>query len=568
MSPAEQRKHVGREDSATTAATLGIVTITLLGALLRFYGLGRRDFWFDESCTFIYVRDLLHWPEDSNLFVESTNLPYYVLLKGWSLIFGHSEAAYRSLSALLATLTIPILAHVAGILRGRRAAVICAAVVAFHPLHIHYAREARAYALWFFLLSISIYFLLRASWSARARWWMAFAAALWLTLVTHYFTAYFVPATLGAIFWAQDRRRFLRRWFVSVAAVAVLFLPYAWIAVLPAAGGGGNRWIADRDTSLLAILQSLWVMLPSADYPAHLRGLSRHSPDTLLLAPAWLAQAAAVLPIVLVALMGWAALRTRAPKQMPSTGGDSRAVHAPLLIMAVAPLLLAAVYSLIVRPNYLVGRYDLVAWPVFSIWFAVLIHDAARIAPMRGRAAAATSIVILLMACSALPVARMLALSPPPSFARNRAERLAQITDTGDLIVSLSYDRDYLQYYMDRAGACGKLVSFPSWLETQVGWVDTEADLQRLARSDVRKDLATQLERIEQTLRAGHNVWLLADSLDPSGTGPRGPINNLLLQSLRTMGYNVTVVDPQEMILAVTKPASDHPAAESPASPR
>ena len=50
---------------------IGLALLTALGGALRFAGLGSRDFWFDESCTFIYVHDLFDWPEDSSLLVEN-----------------------------------------------------------------------------------------------------------------------------------------------------------------------------------------------------------------------------------------------------------------------------------------------------------------------------------------------------------------------------------------------------------------------------------------------------------------------------------------------------------------
>ena len=39
-----------------------LALMTLVGAALRFYALGQRDFWYDEGCSVIYVRDMLNWP--------------------------------------------------------------------------------------------------------------------------------------------------------------------------------------------------------------------------------------------------------------------------------------------------------------------------------------------------------------------------------------------------------------------------------------------------------------------------------------------------------------------------
>lgn len=72
-----------------------------------------------RSSTCIYLFD---WPAGTqNLLAESTNLPYYLLLRGWSALFGHSEAAYRAMSALAAALAVPLLAWFAHRLAGGRA---------------------------------------------------------------------------------------------------------------------------------------------------------------------------------------------------------------------------------------------------------------------------------------------------------------------------------------------------------------------------------------------------------------------------------------------------------------
>lgn len=537
-----------------------VAGLTVLGGLLRFVGLGQRDFWFDESCTFLYVRDLFAWPEDSSLLRESTNLPYYILLKAWSQAFGHGEAAYRSMSALAGTMTIPLLAWVAWMLRGGWAAGVGAGLVAFHPLHIHYSREARAYALWALILSAALGLLLRACRTGRWRDWAAFGASAWLALVTHYFTVYWLPTTLAAAIWSADRRVFLRRWSTTIFVVGVLFAPYAWSAVLPAARAGGSHWIADGPAS--SVFESLWVMLPAADYPAHLRGLSRHSPDTPAFGPAVLNRIAEALPVVVVAWFGWLVLRGGVPFDTRQCPVSVRLpVHAPLLVLGVAPLLLAGLYSSLVRENYLVGRYDLVAWPALILWLAALISDAVGLSIGRQRRAAATVATVVLAACSALPVARMLSSRPAPSFARIRANELASIVRRGDLVIALAYDRDYLQYYLWRAGFPAELVAFPSWLESQVGWVDTRADLRLLEAGKVRQDLDRLLVRIDEATQNGRGVWLLADSLDPNGRGPRGPIHNLLLQSLRAAGYSTMLVDADRMILAVTKPERPVPTA-------
>ncbi|UCE58651.1 MAG: glycosyltransferase family 39 protein [Phycisphaerales bacterium] len=530
-----------------------VVLLTIVGAGFRFGGLDTRDFWFDESCTFIYVHNLFDWPEDSSLLVESTNLPYYAVLRGWVTLFGDSEAGYRSFSAALATLAIPLLAIVAWRLGTSLAAAVCAGLVAFNPLHIHYAHEARAYAMWVFLLSIVLWLLVEASRQTRRRWWVGYGLAMLLCLHLHYFTIYLVPATASCILLATNRRRALRRWFVTNIVVGILFIPYFLTAVLPAGRGGGSAWISGSWEPLLAIPRTLWAFLPAGGYPAHLRGLSMLSSDTIRMGPNWIAAAARIIPAMIVVLALLLVIRRRVLGADQAEKPTHNTSHlAALAGFVLVPLLLAWAYSLIVRPNYLVGRYDLVAWPALMVSLALIVGEFARTVARRrsGRAALVTCVV--LGACSLVPITRMAALKPPPTLHKLRAMRLAEIAHPGDLVVTFSYDRDYLLYYLHRAGFAGRIVSYPSWLDGQIGWLDTAADLE--TDTDVSlSDAAGRVGEIDSTLRAGNRVWFLLDSHELRGRSVRSEINDVLLDALAGAGFYSDLFDGDLWIFSVLR---------------
>ena len=162
--------HSNDDNAVRTRWSIALFLIALIGAALRFYGLGFRDFWFDESCTYIYVKYLFDWPEGSSLLAESTNLPYYLLLRSWVEWWGESEISYRAMSALAATLTIPMVAILARRLADPFTALIAAILVAVHPLHINSEHEARAYALWILLLTVGIWSLHIAAKTGRKSW--------------------------------------------------------------------------------------------------------------------------------------------------------------------------------------------------------------------------------------------------------------------------------------------------------------------------------------------------------------------------------------------------------------
>ena len=68
---------------------------------------------------------------------------YFILAWVWQKVFGNSEIALRSLSALLGTATMPVVYAAARELASRRAGLLAAALAATSPLLIWYSQEVR-----------------------------------------------------------------------------------------------------------------------------------------------------------------------------------------------------------------------------------------------------------------------------------------------------------------------------------------------------------------------------------------------------------------------------------------
>lgn len=563
-----------------STAFLLIAIFTMAGSLLRFRNLASRDFWFDESCTFIYVHHLFDWQVGRSLLVESTNLPYYVLLRAWTHVFGESETAYRALSALAAALTIPLLSLTAVRLvvtstpevrlrasgdspsKGRldngtpapasihasTFAIVTAFIAALHPLHIFYANEARAYALWVFLLTGSLLLVVESLRRSSLAWWAGYCVVTLLATLTHYFTLFWIPATFSLILVSNQPRHALRRLFVANSIILAIFTPYFLLAVLPACGGG-QAWIAASFHPIAAIIQSLWSMMPSGHYPAHLRGLSLDSPDTRRNAPAAVEVLAALLPVVILAGVILSSVRQAHRK---GRAPDSRPLLA-LAMFTLVPLLPALAFSLLVRPIYLAGRYDLVSWPTFVLLTAMILvrmRDLTFLHRMRRTHASAVWIGTLAVIglCSWVPIRRHAALKPPPTVHHRRADVLAGLARRDDLVIAFNYDRAAMLYYLHRAGFQGTMVSFPSWLDDQIGWVDDAADLDPARADAVRADAARQAARIKDRIKSGHRAFTLVDSIDPKREGARAPLDDALLREALAHRLEPHLIDEELLI--------------------
>jgi mannosyltransferase len=225
-----------------------LLAITLGGAVLRFATLDQ-SFWLDEQATLDVLAG--HGEGDGLVAMlkavqvgESNPPVYYLLLWSWERLFGTSELAIRSLSALAGTVAIPVIYAGARALGSQRAAVIAAALTAASPLLVWYSQEARNYELFVLLAALSFLCFARALDDRDGnRWLWGWALASSLALSTHYFAfALIVPQAIWLL--VRRRRRGLGDVGLGLATIGVV-----GIALLPlvATQRGRGSWIADYD---------------------------------------------------------------------------------------------------------------------------------------------------------------------------------------------------------------------------------------------------------------------------------------------------------------------------------
>jgi len=224
---------------------LAVVMITAAAALVRFYHLGVESLWLDEATSLFLarmdLREMVGWTA-----VDIHPPFYYSLLHYW-LVFGSSEGAIRSLSALAGTLTVPLVYSIGRSLFNRATGLGAALLLALSPFHLWYSQETRMYALLALLTTCSIYCMLELlrgkGWPA----WIGYVLTTSLSLYTHYYAFFIVlfqNLFMAYLCLTDPRwRRTLGGWISAQAAVSVCFAP--WLPVLfrqVSQGGGG--WVA------------------------------------------------------------------------------------------------------------------------------------------------------------------------------------------------------------------------------------------------------------------------------------------------------------------------------------
>jgi 4-amino-4-deoxy-L-arabinose transferase-like glycosyltransferase len=196
------------------------------GAVLRFATLSGQSFWLDEAIAINASRHDVSGLFHSLAHTEGNPPLYFLLLDGWMRVFGTSEAAVRSLSALFGTATIVLAFAIGRRLATPRIGLVLAALVAFNPLHVWFSQETRPYALLVLLSGLSFLLFAEAlERDRRARVLAAWAAVSGLALATHYFAALvIVPEAVWLLVRVRPWRQ-LAPAFAGLALVPLALIP-------------------------------------------------------------------------------------------------------------------------------------------------------------------------------------------------------------------------------------------------------------------------------------------------------------------------------------------------------
>jgi len=218
------RERIRRAIRRVDAWAVAVALLTVAGAALRLFHIGRPSLWYDEAYSVHLASMSL---SEATAWTARDVVPplYYYVLHFWQGLFGTSEVAVRSFSALAGTLTIPVAYKVGKTLFGRLAGLLTAVLVALSPLYIWYSQEARMYAMLTFLGLVSGWFLLRVLMSGQDRErryaWVGFLLASVATSYTHT-AGLFLLAFYAVAFVVGWLAAYRGRWVVFAEGALVL----------------------------------------------------------------------------------------------------------------------------------------------------------------------------------------------------------------------------------------------------------------------------------------------------------------------------------------------------------
>lgn len=214
-----------------------LLLIILIGLGLRTYQLTSRSLWFDEAFSW----RLIQFPVQEMIARDATDVHpplYYLLLKGWSVVFATSLLSLRSFSVLMAGLTIlGGYLFTALALRSRAAGLLAALLLALSGWQIQFSWEARMYTLGTFFVLLSSWFLLGAIRHHRWFYWLGYSLATAALLYIHYYALFSIAAQLifivgYLVISTKGRIGEILQWplfwsaVVSFLVILLLFLPW------------------------------------------------------------------------------------------------------------------------------------------------------------------------------------------------------------------------------------------------------------------------------------------------------------------------------------------------------
>jgi mannosyltransferase len=392
-----------------------LAALTLLAAALRLSTLDLQSFWYDEAFTPVHV---LHSSLSATLraVAHSENSPplWYLLEWADSRVLGTGEVALRLPSALAGIATVPVAWAIGRELAGRRAALLCAAIVAVNPLFVWYSQEARVYGLFVLTAAVAMLCFLRADREPTPARMAAFALSGSVALVTHYFALFMlIPMVLLLA------REPLRRRRVLPATAALVLVGVALVPLISEQGGHGTQWIGRWPLSqrLQAIPQYYLTGYSSAPLG--------HGVELLV-------------ALVILAGVGLGLWRLSEPGATHARVG--RGALSALVIAAAA--ILAPIVLAVLGADYLAPRNLVAAMIPVTALIAVLL-----LAPPSARAGAAIA-GVLVLAFGALTIDVNLS----PRLQRGNWRGLARVLGAGGAraraITTVELGGAPLQYYL------------------------------------------------------------------------------------------------------------------------
>lgn len=218
----------------THTETFIIGLLTASTAILQIIAVEGRSIWVDENYSLLFASRPM--PELISLVMDYDVHPptYYILLRLWTQLFGHSELSLRSLSILFGTLTIPVFYLLAREFFARRGAFLSTGLVALSPYLIEMAGMIRMYSLLVLVTIASYYTFIRLLDTWSRQWQLLYFLSSMVLVYTHIMGLTVIAAQTVQAFarlWRTQSAEEARTLFTTDLGLGVVFLPWVFVVL-------------------------------------------------------------------------------------------------------------------------------------------------------------------------------------------------------------------------------------------------------------------------------------------------------------------------------------------------
>ena len=214
-----------------------IILILALGAFLRFYKLDFQSIWLDEIHTMIECNPKLSFKEFYDIMIFREQMPhlYFLSVKAFSIIFGHTTLVIRAVSAIIGLLSIYSIYLLGKELDNRKTGLISALFLSVNYFHILYSQEARPYVLLALFAILSFYRLVKLIKKSSLKNSLLYGLFAALMINTHFFGLFILVSQCVIILFfmfdlpKSERFNFFK--FSALSGILTLILWYPSIKI-------------------------------------------------------------------------------------------------------------------------------------------------------------------------------------------------------------------------------------------------------------------------------------------------------------------------------------------------
>ena len=210
-----------------------LISLTIIGSILRFYNLGYNSLWLDEATTFYWSKLGFIEIWDISVYADF-HPPLFHWIEHVMLIFGQSEFVFRMAPALMGIFTIPVFYLIGKEFYDKNVGLISAALLTFSYFGIFYSQEAYSYSMVLFIFSLVILLYLVALRTDNISCWVLFGIISAIAFWTHYY----VFVGLGVIYLhaiitkagnLKKDIRYAKNLLIALITTFILILPLLFI---------------------------------------------------------------------------------------------------------------------------------------------------------------------------------------------------------------------------------------------------------------------------------------------------------------------------------------------------